>query len=129
MNRIQLDTHIVIWVASCPEKLSPDAAYAEERADQVYISTISAWEIVMLQRKGRILIPGEPEAWIDDVIARMNLTPLAVSLDIARKSAALDYPGRDPADRFIIATALSHGLSLVTADGVIQGWGGVTSIW
>lgn len=59
----------------------------------------------------------------------MGLTPLPLGLRIATTSALLPYKGKDPADRFIIATALAHGLKLVTADESIRAWEDVATIW
>lgn len=52
VTRLLLDTHVLIWAASVPEKLTPLAASSIEGADQLYISTITGWEVVLLQRKG-----------------------------------------------------------------------------
>jgi len=129
-DALLLDTHILLWAMSSPDRLSVRAARAIEQAPRLCISTITAWEIVMLCRKGRIALNMDPARWLQEAVASLELDPLAPSLEIAIDSDLLpDYPRADPADRFIIATARRHELALVTADEVIRGWSGVETIW
>lgn len=89
-EKLLLDTHVFLWVMSSPEKLSRRAAAAIDDADHLYISTITAWEIVMLARKRRIDIGERPADWVREAVASLELNPLPPSLDIAMESDLLE---------------------------------------
>jgi PIN domain nuclease of toxin-antitoxin system len=130
---IVLDTHAWIWWVSAPEQLSGPARDEIDQARQrgeVCISSISAWEVALLVRKGRL----ELTAPVDDWIARSEAFPFIrfVPLDnrIAYRSNSL--PGdlhEDPADRIIVATALTLGVPLVSRDTKIRDYPHVKTIW
>lgn len=127
---VLLDTHVLLWVMSDPRRLTVRAVEEVERAEHLYISSITAWEVVMLARKRRIDVGPNPGAWVRDAVALLDIIPLPLSLDVAIESDRLeDYSRQDPADRFIIATALNFRVPLVTADEVIRAWKGVETIW
>ncbi|HBL29963.1 MAG TPA: VapC toxin family PIN domain ribonuclease [Acidobacteria bacterium] len=130
---IVLDTHTWIWWVASPEVLSPRAQMEIDRAmerEEILISSISCWEIALLVRKGRLELTMPVAAWI----ARSEALPFVqfVPLDnrIALRSNHL--PGEiheDPADRIIIATALTAGASLVSRDTKIRDYPHVETIW
>lgn len=115
---ILLDTHVLIWLASGSESLGAgarrliDDAWSEE---SVAVSAISFWETAMLVEKGRIALHTPVDPWRRSLIDS-GLTELALDGQIAISAAALtDFHG-DPADRFIVATAIQRGARLLTAD-------------
>ncbi len=115
--KLLLDTHI--WVRSQlnPERLSRRVTRAiNDPRNELWISPISTWEIVLLCEKGRLKLDGGPEAWIQKALtlAPLREAPLTHEIALATRSAGL--PHRDPADRLLLATALILGLTLVTAD-------------
>jgi len=130
---VLLDTHVWVWWVSSPEKLTEKARDAATRAAErgtVYISCISAWEIAMLHTRGRLKLTMEVEEWVavSENLPFVHFVP--VSTHIAVKSVTL--PGvlhNDPADRIIIATALSLGATLVTADEKIRKYPDVRALW
>ncbi len=120
---ILLDTHAAIWFATEDSTLgrrSRTLAKAALADSRLAISAISFWEIAMLVEKGRLqsLLP-TPELRASLLAAGVTEAPLTG--DIALLSASLDLHG-DPADRFIAATALVHGATLVTADQRLLKW-------
>jgi PIN domain nuclease of toxin-antitoxin system len=131
---IVLDTHVWVWYVSNPEKLSGPA---REAIDQeitgrrpLFISTISVWEISMLVSKGRLELTMDVRDWIakSESIPFFHFVP--VDNATAYKSVFLPEPTRDdPADRIIIATALTQGASLVTKDERISKLSSVDTIW
>ena len=62
------------------------------------------------------MISGEPETFFKDAVENYDLTVLPLSLEVMAKSVNLPEIHKDPADRFIIASALLNGLSVVTTD-------------
>ncbi len=130
---IVLDTHAWVWFVSNPELLSKKAKRIIERAvvdNNVFISSISAWEVALLTSKKRLLLSMEVADWIkkSEMLPFVNFIP--VDNSIAVKSVNLPQPFHsDPADRIIIATAISLGASLITKDERILKYPHVKTIW
>ena len=130
---IVLDTHAWIWWVSSPEFLSETAKQAIDEAAtgrNVFISSISTWEIAMLVSRGRIKLTMSPADWVAASEALPFFDFVPVSNSIALKSVHL--PGilhHDHADRIIIATAVSLGAVLVTKDEKIRNYPHVKTVW
>lgn len=130
---ILLDTHVVIWDALAPNRLSTTAQQAMAQANQqdgMLIADISLWEIAMLVQKGRIQISTNCQTFITLLLQANKLRVVAISPLIATQSVQL--PGvvnKDPADRLIVATALIEKAVLVTADLNLQTSGAVPTLW
>ncbi|MFZ5571542.1 MAG: type II toxin-antitoxin system VapC family toxin [Thermodesulfobacteriota bacterium] len=130
---IVLDTHAWVWYVSNPENFSRKAKKAIDDAldqQQIYISSISAWEIAMLASKKRL----ELALTVEDWIAKSEKLPffhfIPVDNAIAVKSVGLPQPfHNDPADRIIIATALLLGAAVITKDEKIRNYPHVRTIW
>jgi PIN domain nuclease of toxin-antitoxin system len=130
---IVLDTHAWIWWVSNPEFLSENAKQIIDEAvanRNVLISTISTWEVAMLVSRGRLKLTMPPDDWVAASEALPFFDFVPVSNSIALKSVQL--PGvlhNDPADRIIIATAISLGAVLVTKDEKIRNYEHVKTVW
>ncbi len=129
---IVLDTHALVWwVSGGP--LSKRSSRAIERASAsraLYASSITAWEIAMLVKKGRLELTIDLAQWIRSVEALPDLRFVPVDVGIALASTLL--PGSlhsDPADRIIVATARSLDAALVTRDGKLADYPHVETIW
>jgi PIN domain nuclease of toxin-antitoxin system len=90
---------------------------------------IAAWEVGTLSARRRINVAPGPSEWLDVVTDTYSLTPLPVTLEISYLAAELQKALRDPIDCLIAATALTHGVPLVTKDERIQRSGVVATIW
>ena len=130
---IVLDTHTWIWFISKPEVLSKQATKAVSAAVEeksVLISSISAWEVALLVIKKRLTLSLDVTDWIAKSENLPFIQFIAVSNSIAIKSVNLPQPLHpDPADRIIIATALSAGASLITQDKKLLDYPHVKTIW
>src|SRR5205085_7738033 len=95
---------------------------AESAKDtSIYISSISAWEIMLLEAKHRIEFSMDAQDWITKAEALPFFRFIAVDNTIAMRSVQLPGPfPKDPADRIIVATAMILGTTLVTADARIR---------
>lgn len=112
-----LDTHIILWSASEPERLPVKVAEAlESPENDLWYSPISVWEILLLAEKGRISLGKGIEASIRDLFQRLPLKEAPLNMEVAFQSRNVDLSHRDPADRFLAATATVYELVLVTAD-------------
>ena len=117
-----LDTCALLWLAE-GTTLSSAALIKIDEAPIVYVSAITAFEIALKYRQGRLVLPAEPEDWFKRVLVHHNLEMIDISLEIALKSTALPQIHKDPADRFIIATALLYKLPVVTKDKKFNEYG------
>ena len=130
---IVLDTHVWIWFISEPEVLSKQALKAVSEAvkeKKVLISSISAWEVALLVKKKRLELSLEVSDWVTKSENLPFVQFITVSNSIAVKSVNLPQPLHpDPADRIIIATALSAGVPLVTKDIKLLNYPHVKTIW
>lgn len=112
-----LDTHIILWSASEPERLPANVvAELENPANNLWYSPISVWEILLLAEKGRISVGKEIEKSIRSLFQALPLEEAPINIEVAIESRNVDLAHQDPADRFLAATALVFELVLVTAD-------------
>lgn len=124
-----LDTHIWLWSLLEPERLSRRVTAAlRSRENEIWLSPISTWELLMLVERGRVVLDTDPQRWLEKAtsIAPMREAPL--THEIARESRRVEVPHQDPADRFIAATAKVLSLTLVTADSRLIGSKGFSSL-
>ena len=121
---ILLDTHALVWMDADDPSLGRTARRAIQqawKAQQMAVSAVSFWECAMLHARGRITLPKSPLAWRGDLIAA-GLIEWPVDGEIAILAADLELLHKDPADRFIVATAISRRAALLTADERLLGW-------
>ncbi len=89
---------------------------AMREADIIYVSPISEWEIALKWRDGGIELPMSPREMIRQLVDAYSLTVMPLSDEVMFKSTELPDIHRDPADRFIIATAILGNLTVITTD-------------
>ena len=130
---IILDTHVWVLFVSNPELLSKRAKRSLDAAMEekgILISSISAWEVALLVAKKRLRLTLGVTDWIAKSEALPFITFIPVDNAVAIKSVNLPQPlHSDPADRIIIATAISMGAPLVTKDKKILKYAHVQTIW
>lgn len=131
---ILLDTHALVWWVSEPDKLPVKARRLLDAAlktgDQVFVSSISLWEIAMLVSRKRLAFTIDVGDWIASVEALPFLAFVPVDNRIAVRAVDLqDFPHRDPADRMIVATALRLGATLITADTRLRRYARLECVW
>ncbi len=122
---ILLDTHVLIWFLEKSASIGRQAQAELRRAfgqDGVAVSAISYWEIGLLVRKNRLQISKTPEDF-RNTAERVGIREIPLDGEAALRAAGLElHP--DPADRFILATALVQGAPLMTADERLLAWSG-----
>lgn len=115
---IVLDTHVLLWLALEPERISPSAeALLANEADRA-ISTITVQEVAYLVSRGRVDLDRPVRGWIADALAVFEARTLPVTVAGAARAGSLDpreFHG-DPIDRLIYATAVEHDATLLSAD-------------
>lgn len=119
---ILLDTHVLLWWQADGARLSSRAAQAIEQADTVLLSSISFWEVGVLESKGRIQLDRDPFEWVRDLLLDERVAPVALAPSgamLAGRIPASGFEG-DPADAVIYATAVQEQVPLVTKDQRIR---------
>jgi PIN domain nuclease of toxin-antitoxin system len=129
--RLLLDTHTWIWRLLVPGRLSDEAERAIANRDStIHLSPVSTWETLVLARKRRLSLTPSPAEWVLDALRRSALTAAPLTHAIALRSEALEgFASVDPTDRFLVATALEHRLTLVTADRAMRAYAPVDTLW
>jgi PIN domain nuclease of toxin-antitoxin system len=117
LSDLLLDTHIWLWAMLEPERLSLRLAKElESDGNELWLSPISVWELVVLHQKGRMLPDEKIEPWIARAMRARPMKEAPVTFEVAREVGRVELSHRDPADRFLVATARVFDLTLVTAD-------------
>jgi PIN domain nuclease of toxin-antitoxin system len=114
---IVLDTHIWLWWINQDQKrLKPIWIQRIESGEPVGVSAISCFEVAWLSAHDRIELPGQKDDWFDKALGGSGITLLPITPKIARVAVELPEHHRDPQDRLIIATALTHKAAMISAD-------------
>jgi PIN domain nuclease of toxin-antitoxin system len=119
-----LDTHAFVWLAMNSPKLGKQARRHASRG--AHVSAITFWEMEMLAEVGRIRL-GMTVSEARDVVLRANVTEVPIDGRIAMTAARLGIHG-DPGDRFVVATALILGATLMTSDETLRSFGSVRTV-
>ena len=135
---ILLDTCTLLWLVSNRAELSAAAVRAIDGSRQVFVSASSAFEIGTKYRRGTLVLAGSPHDWWKAAVERLKIVELSITPAIALASTALPVEivvdgrtlqHRDPGDRFIVATASMHGLTIVTPDPMIAAYPNTSVLW
>ncbi len=115
--RLLLDTHIWLWSLLQPDRLTDHVRQVLTQDDcELWLSSISVWEALVLAEKNRISVDREPRLWVRDALLAAPVNEAPITIEVAIASRTVGLPHQDPADRFIAASAIVHDLTLVTAD-------------
>ena len=128
MTDFLLDTCTAIWIANGDPIREPGAGAlreAREEATMLLLSPMTAWEIAMLEAKGKLALSINLEIWFDRFCGLPGV--VLAELPPAVLIASCSLPGSppvDPVDRILIATARAYGYTLVTRDRHMLDYGG-----
>lgn len=128
--RVLLDTHAFIWWVTNDSQLSDAARACIANPDNdVFLSTASAWEIVIKVNIGKLILPEPPESYIPSRrLASNQLESLPIQMNHVLQVSALPNHHRDPFDRILIAQSQVEPLPILTADNLIAQYS-VNVIW
>ena len=122
--RLLLDTHLLLWAAGAPEKLSPAARVLLESPDNLLMfSAASLWEVTIKRGLGRTDFKVDPRVLrrglLDNGYLELAITSAhAVAID------ALPPIHKDPFDRLLVAQATVEGIVLLSADTIVAQYPG-----
>ena len=127
---VLLDTCALLWLAGDQGALSRAAVAAiSSSKDGPAVSAISAFEIAIKHRQGKLELPLPPEQWYAEALESHGIREIPVDGACSLAAAALPLIHRDPCDRFIIATALRYRLPIITADVTMPKYPNVRVVW
>ena len=121
---IVLDSHVLAWAANDDRKLGRRTRALIDRhwpRGGVAASAMSFWELALLQARDRIDLPHPIDRWRDDLLAA-GLVELPIDGWVGIRAVSLGALGSDPADLLIVACALQHSATLVSADERLLAW-------
>ena len=126
--RLLLDACTFLWLAG-GSGLSPAAAAAiRNPVNEVFLSPVSVWEIVVKHGAGKLRLPEPPDRLVATERALRGIATLPFEEEAACQGVRLPPLHRDPFDRMLIAQAIAHGLAIVTPDPLIAQYP-VRTIW
>ena len=115
--RLLLDTHVVLGLVDAEFEEPPQrlVATAADRANELFVSVVSIWEVAIKHRLGKLPLPCPLPEWPDLLrAARMKILSLGLAPVLVDLQPLPDT--RDPFDRLLLAVAQSHGMRLLTID-------------
>lgn len=116
--KLLLDTHVFLWWQADSRKLGADARRAIARADTVWISAASAWEVAIKVALGKLRIPGP----FSEAVEQSSFTELPIGFEHAALVGRLPHHHSDPFDRMLIAQAIVEGATVVTHDTQLEAY-------
>jgi PIN domain nuclease of toxin-antitoxin system len=127
--KLLIDTHVFIWLASEPDKLSGKAKEAIlSQSNQLYLSLVSLWEMQIKSQLGKLALDVPLSTLWHDQKEMNQIELLPILPEHIWELDALPHIHRDPFDRLIIAQAIKESFIIVSADTAITQYP-VTTIW
>ncbi|MBK0419635.1 type II toxin-antitoxin system VapC family toxin [Leucobacter sp. CSA1] len=126
MSSVLLDTHVVLWLATSPERVPPNLTASLTKAEHLFVSPVSAFELAQKARFGRLPQAEAVLARWGELLERMIATELPLTGSEMLHAGSLRWEHRDPFDRLIVAQAQLFGLTVATKDEAIRGFGAVS---
>lgn len=128
--KLLLDTCVLLWMAGEPSRLSATGReYLTQAGVELYISSISAFEIAVKFRKGKLDLPYPPRQWFREALESYSIEELPITSEIAVLAPEVAVPHADPCDRIIVATAQVLGLQVMTPDPAIHSCREIDLVW
>jgi PIN domain nuclease of toxin-antitoxin system len=123
---ILLDTHALYWLDQGDAhlgSLTEDCARGAWQAGELMVSAVTFWEMALLVARRKLSLGLSVTRWRAELLGT-GIGEIALDGATAALSVDLELPHKDPADRFIVATALLSDATLLTADEKILAWSG-----
>jgi PIN domain nuclease of toxin-antitoxin system len=121
--KLLLDTHVLLWAAGQPEKLSESArSLLRAPENSLFFSAASIWEVVIKRSLGRTDFKVDPSR-LRKLLVAHGYAELPVTAEHVLRIETLPMLHKDPFDRLLIAQAREEGMQLLTVDASILLYG------
>ncbi|MBI3001882.1 MAG: type II toxin-antitoxin system VapC family toxin [Deltaproteobacteria bacterium] len=118
--RLLLDTSAFLWIITDAPELSARARdLFVDPGNDVYLSSVSAWEIAVKYVLGRLPLPEPPDRFVPSQRQEHGIEPLPLDEEAALHLARLPLLHKDPFDRMLVCQAMVHGLVVLTSDKLV----------
>ncbi|HWZ45135.1 MAG TPA: type II toxin-antitoxin system VapC family toxin [Candidatus Saccharimonadales bacterium] len=116
-----LDTSIFLWSLDAFHNLNQEAQeLLTTGAGEIYLSSVSSWEIAIKWGIGKLKLPGPPGSLIPSALSNLSIRTLPMTHSHAFAVADLPPHHSDPFDRMLIAQARSEDMVLLTSDRAFE---------
>jgi PIN domain nuclease of toxin-antitoxin system len=127
--KLLLDTSTFLWFLTLDRRLSETAAKVIRSSENdVWLSAVSFWEILVKHHLGKLPLPEPPSAYVPKQRKRHGIRSLALRERAIAHLPKLPALHRDPFDRMLVCQSLEHGLTLVTSDPALSAYP-VKTLW
>jgi PIN domain nuclease of toxin-antitoxin system len=127
--KLLLDTCTFLWLTKGREELAPIATEAfTDPKNEVYLSSVFAWEIIFKYQLGKLSLPLSPDKFISKERKRHMVTRLDLSEQDTFHLLKLPTPHKDPFDRMLVCQAIEHSLTILTPDPLVTQYP-IRSLW
>ena len=124
-----LDTHIWLWGSMQADRLSRRVANVlADPQNELWLSPVSVWELIILCRKGRFKVHPDIPSWVAQTLSDLRLTEAPLTVEVAIAISSITFSHADPADQFLAASAKVFDLTLITADDQLLALPGIRVI-
>jgi len=127
--KVLMDTHAFLWWVTDDSRISVKASeIIADVENELFLSSASAWEIVIKSRLGRLQLPNNPDIYVAEQMTLNAIQSLSITMHHALQLYNLPDIHKDPFDRLLIAQSLSEDMPILTKDGHIAKYG-IQTIW
>jgi PIN domain nuclease of toxin-antitoxin system len=123
-----LDTHVILWMAQEPERLTAIVHNKLNSKDRLLFSHVSVWEIVIKSAINKIELRWPINEFVERTTEKHLLEILPISLEHIYKVNQLPLHHRDPFDRLLIAASIVENIPIISSDAIFDAYG-VKRIW
>jgi len=127
--KILLDTHIFLWYITGDERLLPPILpIIRDPPNEVYLSVISVWEIIIKCQLGKLLLPQSPDIYLLQQRQKHGIESLGLDENSVANLVKLPPLHKDPFDRMLLCQALRYGLTMISTDNAVRAYSSHISI-
>jgi PIN domain nuclease of toxin-antitoxin system len=121
--KILLDTHIFLWFISADRRMSSAMRDGlRDSTNSVYLSVVSAWEIIVKYQIGKLELPAPPDTYLTSQRERHRIESLPLDEASVERLNRIPLIHRDPFDRMLVCQAIQHDMVLATEDHTLLGY-------
>jgi PIN domain nuclease of toxin-antitoxin system len=119
MDRLLLDSNVIVYLDLNPARVAQRTRDRIDAASEVYVSAVTGWELSIKQATGALKI----NTPVSSLVGSFGFLELPITIRHGEAIRTLPMIHRDPFDRLLVAQSIVEGLTLVTSDNRLIGYG------